>query len=1026
MATPTPRRDDLHEGDQPESPFVDTQNPNDNDRGMHSNDTSPLSQDEHDPTTKNATGNTPSSYNYGNPRAGRALNSSSTAGRRGGASSNTGGKDSSDAIGRRELGEQEKSAGSGASNNTGAGEEAYFNKKGSAGRFNYKNEGSSNFTSFGSKLKITRRRAAFFIVSGVVGGGGIFGLSILQGPFQAVHLSQILQKNNFGNEKSSASRLQGFWRYHKTGDVGQTRVGYLGSRTFGKVTDRLKGIGVEFERNKFTGHPTKLTIDPSKHPSTKGLSPSKQAAALDKLYDVGKGSFARAGPGALSIDINSTTPKGIKIAGTLVQTSLEPLGDGKIATATNARAMKTFFNLPKLFSPISKRVNAAENKAGAAAATREEKKKADEERRKQLRDPVTEKGVAARSKIKENLNGNKAKIGAVLIGLQGLCIVRSVADSAVTVNRSMIVAPATIEAVDKTAVGSQSQSGLDLTLEQIGTVVQGFEDENGKTIFKAKALQATSGKGKPSGEDIGDDYKQAFSNETTAKNIKDTVGSFEIAGQDIGGLACSKPGLAIQGGIGIGLLIASVGGTPFTGGASLAAFTAKQGAQAAASFGVIYMLQNQFEKLLSDDEVLPATLSGPVGGNLLAYGAREASNINARSSGGVELGDTETAALDREQQLNSQKEFQSRGFASRLFDVYDYRSVASGLLEGASTDPAQNLTTLASSVMNIGQTIPNLFSSFTPKVTAAEEPYDWGFPRYGISKDILDDPSLQDPYDNADKVAAFLDSGDSSYIDRAKKCFGVDISKGADGWDVSAQEDVNPNEEGYLGANCNDTSDTWKRIILFIFDTRLITSVACYDGDEEACEQIGIGDTSGSTGTPSDNSTATENPNIKKISPTLNGSSCNCEIDPKGITLHWWGNQYGEGISRLVSIFEGNGYSVQLGITSEGKVYQLTDKLTTQTSHAIGGNLTTIGIEIEGGPDQFGKEGIEKYPKKFDAVVATVQYLKDKYNMPIKKNPTCDNASGILQHSDFNGCPDAEAKSDIDDYYYNEVIKRVK
>jgi hypothetical protein len=166
---------------------------------------------------------------------------------------------------------------------------------------------------------------------------------------------------------------------------------------------------------------------------------------------------------------------------------------------------------------------------------------------------------------------------------------------------------------------------------------------------------------------------------------------------------------------------------------------------------------------------------------------------------------------------------------------------------------------------------------------------------------------------------------------------------------------------------------------------------------------------------------------IKKLSTPLPGADCDCKIDPKGITLHWWGSQPGTGIQSLVDIFKSNGLSTQIGITKDGEVYQLTKDLETKASHAIGGNATTFGIEIDGGPnDDFGPDGKNSNPKKFEAVVATVKYLMQKYNIPVDGPATCDNVVGIHPHSDYNSCPGAVQKSDVDNAYFNEVIKRVK
>lgn len=177
-------------------------------------------------------------------------------------------------------------------------------------------------------------------------------------------------------------------------------------------------------------------------------------------------------------------------------------------------------------------------------------------------------------------------------------------------------------------------------------------------------------------------------------------------------------------------------------------------------------------------------------------------------------------------------------------------------------------------------------------------------------------------------------------------------------------------------------------------------------------------------------------PNFKmtRLNPPL--ATPGGQITPKGVTLHWWGSgSGGRGIDALVSALRGNGScgtsgcSVQIGITADGKVYQMTKSLTDLTYHAAGGNETTFGIEIEGGPADFGADGITKYPAKFNAVVATVKYLVAKYNLPLAGPATCGDVSGIHPHKDYNHCllnGQPQNKTDIDDTYFNAVMQKVR
>jgi hypothetical protein len=205
--------------------------------------------------------------------------------------------------------------------------------------------------------------------------------------------------------------------------------------------------------------------------------------------------------------------------------------------------------------------------------------------------------------------------------------------------------------------------------------------------------------------------------------------------------------------------------------------------------------------------------------------------------------------------------------------------------------------------------------------------------------------------------------------------------------------------------------------------TRILTDYGSSDSDL----------TTSSLSCDSDGGSVQLDPNFSmiKLSPFL--ASPGGQITPKGITLHWWGSgSGGRGINTLVSALRGNsscgagGCSVQIGITADGKIYQMTKNLTDLTYHAIGANQTTFGIEIEGSPADFGQAGIDKYPQKFSAVVATVKYLIAKYKLPITGPATCGDVSGVHPHSDYNSCPGALFKDDIDSVYFNAVMQKVR
>jgi hypothetical protein len=701
------------------------------------------------------------------------------------------------------------------------------------------------------RLRISRRQAAGGGAAGVI-VAVIFGAgSILQGPLQLVHVGEILKKAWPGSDEASSNRTKGLFRYARSGEYGETRVGKLGSLTFADTTKKLKAIGIDFQTG--SGSTVKsATINTAKlekaFPELKNMSIAERRAFLAKKFELSERLLVKINGSNLAGETYAVNTRdfNVKAVRALTDKSVEAIGNGRLQTAIRSRVLAKFHGINGLWHPIQKKVAQAKKDY----FTRKDRKAAEERRTKARAPPSNGKLAAAKQKLKDKVSGNEGKLSGALLFTAGMCLVRSVADEVVTVNREAIVVPAALESADKLAVASQVQSGRDISMYQAGAVSESFTDENGKSIFQGKAFKALTDPNTQAGEDIPSEYKQAFSNDTTAAKMNASIG-----GGSVGGLVCSPIGQVVQ--ISASVLLIFSG--PATGGASWGAIATKYGASTAATLGVISLLQSQLVNILKNDTPFPTPLSGPLGGSLLAYGAREMGNTSNRASGGVELSSAESAMLEKKQQLADQQEFRSKSLFAQMFDLHDYRTPVSRFADSLSPNPAKNVGSMLSGLTNISGTLSRVFSSLWPQAHAANEPYDWGFPQYGIPTELLNDSGLEDPYDNADKVSALLNSGDQKYIEKAKSCFGVDINKGTDGWDATAAEEVNPNEQSYTDAHCNDLSDpNWKRVILFVFDTRTMETIDCYMGgtttSDESCSKAGFDtpvDTASSSATSS-------------------------------------------------------------------------------------------------------------------------------------------------------------------------------
>src|SRR6185437_2162266 len=194
---------------------------------------------------------------------------------------------------------------------------------------------------------------------------------------------------------------------------------------------------------------------------------------------------------------------------------------------------------------------------------------------------------------------------------------------------------------------------------------------------------------------------------TTANNIRNIV-DVKVLGADVTGAVCSTAGQIAQVLVSV---VAAIAGLPDGEGTEIA-WTAlqkavlkevtTQAAKGALVSGVISVLREQLTNIIEDKVITPTVLSGPLGGNLLAYGARELGNTGARSLGGAALAGTDTTVLSQADEQEYDQEFQSQNLATRLFDVYDSRSAISGLIDNTSTSPLQNVAKIGGLFTHFG------------------------------------------------------------------------------------------------------------------------------------------------------------------------------------------------------------------------------------------------------------------------------------------------------------------------------------
>lgn len=747
-------------------------------------------------------------------------------------------KDSPD---RSELANQEKSGGQNtagkAGGNTPDNERSFYNPSSKA-------SGSSPTTKLLGKLLGTRKNK----ILGLGGATGIiilmiFGFTFIQGPLQLIHLSQILSKGFSNHQNASESRMRGIYKWARTGEVGYTRLTYLETKMIPIINDKLANQGIEVERGKYTGQLRNMTIDSSKNDQIRGLSDERAKAFIAEANGVSPDKVAKisgvAGPDGksskfrVSFSKENTNVKRAAVKKGMVGYAIESQSFNKATSWIQDRTFLKFIDAQSFLHPLHNKITKGKSFLENRKILSDIKKA-----REARINALSPEAKARVTSIKGKLGVGAGIVSGVLLGTSFICVAKDISGQVPDINRANVVIPAMRSSAELIAIGAQVQSGQDIDPAQLGAITEGLKDpKTGKTIWDSMALQAQAtgnANNVLGGQDISPDIKQAFSPESSAANVEKAL---DEAGA---GSLCSWGGQLFQGVVGAVLLLVPGPGW-IVKGLSVAA-----GAAAMSAISTIV------PKLIADEPLTGTPHEGPNGGNVDTYGARELANSSFRSSAASELTPAQSLVLKNQNDITDRQEFASKGIASRLFDVKDYRSVASKFIDQLNPNPTQNIAKLASSILNFKNLLSGFYSALMPKAFAASTTsYDFGFPEYGFSQDILDNPSYEDPFSNGDDVVNRIlpahQNDSPNFIERAQKCFGVNITQTKEGWDAVAVSDVNPSSNKYHEANCADTSPDWTQVRLFVLDSRTMEAYACYENDPTSCTNMGISNSSDSS-----------------------------------------------------------------------------------------------------------------------------------------------------------------------------------
>lgn len=702
-------------------------------------------------------------------------------------------------------------------------------------------------------------------IIGLIVGGGFFGMSILSGPFEFIHIAQLLTHSHFSHQNNAGDdRVGKMWRYMRSGSIGESRLSYIESKFIKDPTiAKLKELGLELNIDSKTGINKGITIDTASDKSPyHGKTLAEVNESIKSEFNV-KGSAVQIADGKFYV-------KDTTLNGGLASKLVTKANYSKIGTVTRGRVLGKFtFASWHPLKILDKKLNAKvanvyddwaksreqRLKTGVASASVDASKaglkETDSSGKTTTKDisstnvPTTSDGIKDTLSSLRDSKGLKVTGGiAAAIGL--VCIAKNVNDKVPLIRYAQVIAPLARMGMDAINVGNQVMNGRDVDMNELALLSKQFNsvDSAGNKSSWADAASIKAGVGQTGGTDISSTTKDVIS--------KSSIAALDWTNTPLISATCSTASQTV-----IGIFSFTVG--VFTGETVSAIVGAAVSALAAPK------LIDSLSGLLAG-EAVNVLAGGAEWGNNINYGARLAANSTALQFGGVALNDKQVAELNVQSNTKDRSSFESQNFVARMFNLNDYRSLASKTLDNMLGVKQNVASIFRGGFMKLGQSILSLPSHFFASVAhAASQPYQYPFPEYGFSQGDLNNPVVQDPYANAEAVAKYLDTNvaevaqlkkdnkpvdpNNDYVAKALACFAVNISKAEQGWDVIPADqgpgnvnNFNPYDAtSYSKLNCADSSNQkWLQIRFFIFDTGVAEGLGCYFGDDQSCANDGF------------------------------------------------------------------------------------------------------------------------------------------------------------------------------------------
>ncbi|MDB5184883.1 MAG: Curculin domain protein (mannose-binding) lectin [Candidatus Saccharibacteria bacterium] len=696
----------------------------------------------------------------------------------------------------------------------------------------------------------------------------VFGASVVAGPLEFIHLAKTLSEARLSSQQDESNfRLTKVFKslyYAKKDEAYKTRMGIIGNAYADRIEARFNSVGLESKYSGRLGAFNGFAIDRNA-PEYKGKNDPQLTEYVKEKYGIDI--KITNGSALIPNDSGIFDFKGYFKTKNLIRTNLEESGYSKIGARMATRVIGQRYDLT--LNPI-KKLDAKITK------TADQKLKAYTDRRSRQIDgdnkpiggtastpetdkdgkPIpgaTENASTAEGQAKGALSvdpdspgklaafsdSTSLKAAGGVAAIAGVaCMAKGIDDNYDQVKEAQVVVPLMREAGRLLAIGGEIMNGkpnVDL-LQQIG-----YES---KTLYNKKTGQTwvnSSGIRK-----ITDGTAKGVQPDTIVSSIAKGAPFAAVTSGPIGaalGPVCSTAGQVVVGVVGF------LGGPVSFGLGTLAS--------------VIFVptLVSHLVSFLAGKAVNLSDPNnwGPGIGTYADAGTKILADTQESAVGAVRLTAKQLGERSALETGLQQSEFNSQSVAYKLLNPYDPRSVASKLIDNITPSNSQNVASMLNATTNIGSMLSTVGNALTPKVHADsatdKTPLDYGLPTYGYTAAEMDAPEVDNPFENANQVADLLNSSaGKDIITRVQNCFNVTLVanqtyQGAQ-WDAVAGQGQlvmygSKADDAYNANNCGDPGPQWLQVRMFISDTQTIKSVACYEGDDGICSELGAGSTTG-------------------------------------------------------------------------------------------------------------------------------------------------------------------------------------